>query len=442
MTAPCRLACTLFGAIFASLAPHARAQPVDGDPDPGFGDGNQVTLVRPVEFGNGQAWVGDVAALPDGRIAWAMENGIGSLWIARMLRDGSLDPDFAGDGLLELDDCIGERPVRFAPLDDGSLVAWTGRCLQRISADGTLDPAFPAAPGGPGPDFFAARLLRDHAGRWLLAGNDGQDLRVYRFLPDGAPDPAFGDDGIATITTPTTSGARTLHAMALRADGRIVVAGSRGNSHGPNLVVAGLDASGAPDPAFGVQGLVDLDPPEGYNGIAARAVAVDRDGSVVVAGEANNGMQSCCVLAARIGADGTVDPGALRIFPLGPNVTLSAFGETSNTLALLPHGKILLARVSFPFEASTRTRFTLVRMHRDGSLDAGFNDVGWRSYVVGDPEGQGQTGPYSQIHGMAWANGEALMFGRTFFEDNAIGPDYVTLMRARMDALFEDGYEP
>ncbi len=421
-----------------ALAAHA----ADADLDPAFGDGHQVTQVRPVEFGNGQAWVGDVATLPDGHIAWAMENGLGALWIARMRRDGTFDPAFAGDGLLELDDCVGPRPVRIAPLDDGSLVAWTGRCLQRITADGTLDPAFPAAPGGPGPDFIAARLLRDAAGRWLLAGNDGQELRVYRFLPEGAPDPAFGDDGVATIITASTNGTRTLAAMALRADGRIVLAGSRGNSHGPNLVVASLDASGAPDAAFGVQGIVDLDPPAGYNGIAARAIAVDRDGSLVVAGEGNNGMQSCCVLVARIGADGTVDPGALRIFPLGPNVTLSAFGETSNTLALLPHGKILLARVSFPFEIATRTRFTLVRMHHDGSLDLGFNDVGWRSYVVADPEGQGQSGPYSQIHGMAWANGEALMFGRTFFEDNAIGPDYVTLMRARMDMLFEDGYEP
>lgn len=439
MTRPLRCTRALVAWFLAACALGAHS--ADGDLDPGFGDGHQVTQVRPVEFGNGQAWVGDVATLPDGRLVWAMENGIGALWIARMLRDGSFDPGFAGDGLLELGDCVGARPVRFALLEEGGLVAWTGRCLQRIHADGTLDPAFPAAPGGPGPDFIAARLLRDPAGRWLLAGNDGQALRVYRFLVDGAPDPAFGDEGVATIDTASTNGTRTLAAMALRADGHIVLAGSRGNSHGPNLVVAALDASGAPDPAFGVQGIVDLDAPAGYSGIAARAVVVDRDGSVVVAGEANNGMQSCCVLVARIDAGGGVDEEDLRIFPLGANVTLSAFGETSNTLALLPHGKILLARVSFPFEISTRTRFTLVRMHRDGSLDLGFNEVGWRSYVVGDPEGQGQSGPYSQIHGMAWANGEALMFGRTFFEDNAIGPDYVTLMRARMDALFEDGYE-
>lgn len=412
----------------------------DGDTDPAFGDGNQVVMERPVEFGNGQAWVGDVANLPDGRIAWVMENGIGALWVARMLRDGQPDPGFAGDGVLELEACVASRPARLVAFDDGSLVVWAGACLVRILADGTPDAKFSAAFGGPSPDFFAARLLRDTQGRFLLAGTDAQQWRVYRFLADGGLDAGFADAGVATIATPSTNGTRTLEAMALRADGRIVVAGLRGNTHGTNLVLAGLDAGGATDTAFGDAGLVDVEAPAGYNGLRALAIAVDRDGSLVVGGDANNGMQSCCVMLARFAADGAFDPADLRIFPLAPNVTLSAFGETSTSLALLPHGKILLARVSFPFVVTTRTRFTLVRMHRDGSLDLGFDEDGWRSYVVTDPVGQGQSGPYSQIHRMVYANGEAMMFGRTFFEDNAVGPDYVTLMRARFDGLFEDGF--
>ena len=436
-----RTAWALAAALSACCALHASALHADGGTDPGFGDGNQVLVERPVEFGNGQAWVGDVATLADGRILWTMENGIGALWVARMLRDGQPDPSFAGNGLLLLDDCVSSRPARLVALEDGGAIVWAGACLVRVQGDGTVDPGFVVAPGGPSPDFLAARLLRDHEGRWLLAGNQGQEWRVYRFLADGALDAGFADGGMATIVTPSTNGTRTLNAMALRPDGRIVVAGLRGNTHGTNLVIASLDPQGAPDLSFGEGGLVDLDPPSGYNSLRAHAILVDRDGSLVVAGDANNGMQSCCVLVARFEADGAIDPADLRIFPLGPNVTLSSFGgETSSTLALLPHGKILLARVSFPFVVTTRTRFTLVRMHHDGSLDPGFDEDGWRSYVVTDPTGQGQSGPYSQIHGMAYANGEALMFGRTFFEDNAIGPDYVTLMRARFDALFADGF--
>jgi uncharacterized delta-60 repeat protein len=431
---------TLAAALAACLALHVGVLRADGEPDPAFGDGSQVLIERPVEFGNVQAWLGDVATLADGRIVWTMENGIGALWVARMLRDGRPDPSFAGDGLLALDDCAASRPARLAATEDGGALVWAGACLVRVRADGTLDPGFVAAPGGPSSEFFAARLLRDREGRWLLAGNEGQDWRVYRFLADGALDAAFADGGVATIPTPSSNGTRTLHAMALRRDGRILVAGQRGNTHGSNLVLAGLDADGTPDLDFGDAGLVDLDAPKGYNALLARAIAVDRDGSLVVAGDAGNGMQSCCVLVARFDAAGTIDAAGPRLFPLGPNVNLTAFGETSATLALLPHGKILLARVSFPFVATTRTRFTLLRLHRDGSLDLGFDEDGWRSYVVADPSGQGQSGPYSQIHGMAYADGEALMFGRTFFEDNAAGPDYVTLMRVRFDALFADGF--
>jgi uncharacterized delta-60 repeat protein len=424
-----------------AIALHAGATSADGDTDPAFGDGNQVLVERPVEFGNVQAWVGDVATLPDGRIVWAMENGIGGLWVARMLRDGQPDPSFADGGLLVLDACVSPRPARLAAFEDGGALVWAGACLVRVLSDGTVDTGFTAVGGGPSPDFFAARLLRDPQGRWLLAGTQAQQWHVYRYLADGALDTAFAEDGVAIIDTPSTNGARALNAMALHRDGRIVVAGLRGNSHGTNLVLAGLEPDGAPDASFGDAGLVDLEAPAGYNSLRAQAIMVDRDGSLVVAGDANNGMQSCCVLFARFDAGGEIDPADLRIFPLAPNVTLSPFGETSTSLALLPHGKILLARVSFPFVVDTRTRFTLVRMHHDGSLDLGFNDVGWRSYVVTDPTGQGQSGPYSQIHGMAYANGEALMFGRTFFEDEALGPDYVTLMRARFDALSADGFD-
>lgn len=441
MMSPRSITWSLAALMLPVLALHARAAGADGDTDPAFGDGNQVLVERPVEFGNGQAWVGDVATLADGRIVWTMENGIGGLWVARMLRDGQPDPSFAVGGLLVLDACVSSRPARLVAFEDGGALVWAGACLVRVLADGTVDAGFVAASGGPSPDFFAARLLRDHQGRWLLAGTEGQDWQVYRFLADGALDTAFAGGGMATIDTPSTNGTRALNAMALRPDGRIVVAGLRANAHGTNLVLAGLDPDGAQDGAFGDAGIVDVDAPTGYNSLRAQAIVVDRDGSLVVGGDANNGMQSCCVLFARFDAGGAIDPAGLRIFPLGPNVTLSPFGETSTSLALLPHGKVLLVRVSFPFVVTTRTRFTLVRMHRDGGLDLGFNDVGWRSYVVTDPSGQGQSGPYSQIHGMAYANGEALMFGRTFFEDEALGPDYVTLMRARFDALFADAFD-
>jgi len=411
-----------------------------GELDPQFGDEGQVTLARPVEFAAGNAQVGDVATLADGRILWTMENGIGQLWIARMLRNGQFDAGFGGTGRIEIEPCLAFRPARLVAFEDGGALVWAAGCLVRVRADGSIDTAFGSATNGPTSAFFAVDLVGDGAGRWLLAGTENQIWRVYRFLADGNTDPTFASNGVASVTPATSNGTRTLHAMALRPDGRIVLTGSRGNLHGTNLVVAQLDADGMPDSGFGADGIIDLPAPQGYAGIVARALVLDRDGSILLGGEAHNGMHSCCVMFARFDAGGTPAPVALRIFPLGANVGLSPFGETSMTLALLPHGKILMARIAFPFVVTTRTRFTLVRMHDDGSLDESFDTQGWRSYVVSDPTQTGQSGPYSQLHGMVYANGEALLFGRTFFEDESIGVDYVTLMRTRFDALHADGF--
>lgn len=413
----------------------------DGELDPAFGDGHQRLIARTGASGLVNARIGDVAALGDGRTLWGIEDGIGGAWIERMQRDGQPDPAFAGDGRVELATCVADRPLRLVALADGGAAVWAGTCLLRLRADGSIDSGFGAGDGGPSAAFHAAELLVDASGRFLLAGTEAQAWRVYRFRVDGGLDPTFAEAGVATIPIPSSNGQRMLAAMALDADQSIVVGGWRANTSGTNLALARLGADGEADSGFGDNGIVDVGAPAGYNGISARALAIDRDGSLVVAGEANNGMQSCCVLFARFDANGGLPPPGLRAFALGPNVTLSPFAETSTSIALLPHGRILIARNAFPFATTTRTRFTLVRLHADGMPDLSFGGSGWRSYVVNDPAGVGQSGPYTQIHGMVHAEAAALMFGRTFFEDNAIGIDYVSLMRVRFDALYAGGFD-
>ncbi|MBN8482467.1 MAG: hypothetical protein J0L88_12865 [Xanthomonadales bacterium] len=435
---PLRLPAFLAIALFACTARIVAA--ADGDLDPAFGDGHQRLIARTGAEGLVNARIGDVTTLADGRAIWGIEDGVGGVWIERMRRDGQPDPAFAADGRLELQACVADRPLRLVALADRRVVVWAGACLLRLLADGSIDPGFDATDGPP-PAFHAAELRVDANGRFVLAGTEAQAWRVYRFQANGAIDPTFAKAGVATIPVTSGSGQRTLATMALDADQRIVLGGWRANTSGTNLVLARLTVDGAADSGFGADGIVDLGAPAGYSGISAHALAIDRDGSLVVAGEASNGMQSCCVLFARFGADGALPPQNLRLFALGANVTLSAFAETSTSIAVLPRGKVLIARNAFPFATTTRTRFTLVRLHADGTPDLSFEGSGWRSYVVNDPAGVGQSGPYTQIHGMAQAEGAALMFGRTFFEDNAIGVDYVSLMRARFDDLFVEGFE-
>ncbi len=107
----------------------------------------------------------------------------------------------------------------------------------------------------------------------------------------------------------------------------------------------------------------------------------------------------------------------------------------------VPGGQILVAPHSFPIVAESRTRFSLIRLHGNGTIDTGFGGNGWRTCVVSDPTGQGQTAPYSQLHTMVCSGAGATMFGRTFFEGNSQHNDFVTLLRVRFERLFADAFE-
>jgi hypothetical protein len=48
---------------------------------------------------------------------------------------------------------------------------------------------------------------------------------VARFLPEGTPDPSFGDDGLAIVDFPEVGSAPGVRSVALDADGRILVLG-------------------------------------------------------------------------------------------------------------------------------------------------------------------------------------------------------------------------
>lgn len=132
---------------------------------------------------------------------------------ARLLADGSLDPAFSGDGLLEFDAAsnLDFRAVRAAG-SDGAMLAVVAKTpdpgssyypsvgLVRITADGTLDATYgggfaQVARGswvedGPG---FVADFAVDSAGRAVVAvQNDYYGRRTaLRLDAAGGPDPSF-----------------------------------------------------------------------------------------------------------------------------------------------------------------------------------------------------------------------------------------------------------
>ena len=189
-----------------------------------------------------------------------------------------------------------------------------------------LGPAGAAADGGPVRSFgtggaasFAparfssgAGVAMDAQGRILVGAtlDDGSLLRtraaVLRLLPDGSLDPSFGSGGVATIAPPAPYVTSRAEAIALDAQGRIVVAGEVDDDV---PAVARLLADGTLDPAFASAGL--LIAKGAYGGLPGGWKSVVVSGSAIVLAGAVDGAPPFgtslgrIAVVARIADDGT-----------------------------------------------------------------------------------------------------------------------------------------
>lgn len=149
------------------------------------------------------------------------------------------------------------------------------------AAPGDLDPSF-SADGrettdlGPGPGQAQA-VARQADGKIVTAGTSADDFALARYNPDGSLDTTFSDDGKLT----TDFGSRDeANAVAVQNDGKIVAAGNADESN--DFALARYNADGSLDTTFSGDGKVTTD--FGSSG-AARAVSVQGDGKIVAAGE-------------------------------------------------------------------------------------------------------------------------------------------------------------
>ncbi len=110
----------------------------------------------------------------------------------------------------------------------------------------------------------------------------------------------------------------------------------------------------------------------------AKAVAIQSDGKIVVGGGASIGGRGTFAVA-RYNADGTLD----RSFgTTGTATTAIGLGSEARALAVQPDGKIVLAGFSNP-EPSTRRLIALARYEADGTLDARFGAAGIVTTAIG-----------------------------------------------------------
>jgi uncharacterized delta-60 repeat protein len=193
----------------------------------------------------------------------------------------------------------------------------------------------------------------------------------------GSLDPSFGNGGIVTANLDGASA----NGIAVQPDGKIVAVGGRDDG----FRLARYLADGAPDPSFGNGGYVETNSASSPLS-AATAVALQADGKIVVAGtsiEPDTGGSEFAV--ARYNPHGSLDASfgsggiTTTVIPAPDTGENFPYGVRPDALAILPGGAILAGgSVSWvsSFEYGGGSVFVLARYRPDGSLDPTFGARG------------------------------------------------------------------
>jgi uncharacterized delta-60 repeat protein len=243
---------------------------IDGTLDASFGgDGTVTTDLTPTYDG-----ANAVAIQPNGKIVVAgYADAAGAhlrFGVARYNRDGTLDTTLGTDGTVTTDIRRGAAAFGVAVQTDGKIVV-SGESLARLNADGTLNTMF----------------------------------TVVRYHYDGTLDSTFGGNG--KVTTDFTPGSDANNAVAIQADGKIVVSGGAGSGSDSRFALARYDPDGALDATFGGDGRVTT-PFSRQGDFAEEGLGIQADGKIVAAGVARYGGANPTFALARYDTDGRWTP--------------------------------------------------------------------------------------------------------------------------------------
>lgn len=314
----------------------------DGDPDNTFStDGKLLTDLG----GNSDDDGHDVAIQGSGEIVVAGGSN-GDFALARYEADGDPDATFGGgDGLVAQDLGEQERANGVALMAGGAILAVGGKgssiegeqvvggafALYRFTSSGTPDATFGGGDGQVNTEFDGTSSAADgvavlSGGQIVAAGATSppfasfeiepgrlQDFVLAGYESDGALDTAGFGGGDGKVDTQIGDGfGDAADAVAVQRDGKIVVAGRSIDEAGPDdpdFAVARYAPNGDPDTSFSGNGVLTDD----FGGLnlfdSAHAVAVQGDGKIVVAGSSQTcGEPGCGELAvARYAANGDPD---------------------------------------------------------------------------------------------------------------------------------------
>jgi uncharacterized delta-60 repeat protein len=356
-----------------------RVQAAPGDLDPTFGFGGKISVT------NGYSvFAASAAVQSDNKIVTA-----GGTTLARFTSNGLPDQSFGSGGFVNAYN-FSFYDVKIQP--DGKIVA-VGLYLDftpahylavaRFNANGTFDSSFGV--GGwtylqSWASSVATSLAIQNNGKLVGGGyydNAGLDFLAARFNTNGTLDTTFSGDGIFTAAFNLNNAEDRVEAVAVQADGKILLAGyTYEGSTGSNFALMRLNSAGTLDLGFGAWGGRTTLNFSGLDDFAFDVV-LQPDGKIVAAGSAKIGNyfggSNQRFALARFNYNGSLD----TTFDSGGKVTTS-FGILSNdiirSIALQTDGRLTAA--GFQGESVNNNNFALTRYNTNGTPDTSFSGDG------------------------------------------------------------------
>lgn len=272
--------------------------------------------------------------------------------------------------------------------------------IARLNPDGSLDTTFNPGTGADG-EIQAIRL--DANGRVLIGGsfatiNGTNRSGVARLNSDGSLDLSFN---------PGTGANATVWALAVQADGKILLGGQFTSVNGNTRNgIARLTTTGAIDDTFA--------PGTGVTNGIVYALAVQTNTRILIGGSFSSYAGTTRTNIARLNSNGTLDT------TFNPGAGAGGTGNSVNALGLQSDGRIIVAGDFTTFD--TLSRKYVARLDTNGVVDVGF---------VAEPN--------LTVRALAVQTDDRLLIGGDFDSLGGVPRSYVARLQANggLDATFD-----